>query len=112
MAGQSELRAWLIQEVDISAERIDALLQVLNEEEVDTVNDLEIFSNTPIFDKQLKAVTGQKIRVALARCDTATAPSITPSAAELPSKPASVSSASRCTLPSWLQPSSAEQPAC
>ena len=83
MAGQSELRAWLIQEVDISAERIDALLQVLNEEEVDTVNDLEIFSNTPIFDKQLKAVTGQKIRVALARCDTATAPSITPSAAEL-----------------------------
>ena len=83
MAGQSELRAWLIQEVDISAERIDALLQVLNEEEVDTVNDLEIFSNTPIFDKQLKAVTGQKIRVALARCDTPTAPSITPSAAEL-----------------------------
>ena len=85
MAGQSEVRAWLIQEAGISAERIDALLQVLNEEEVDTVNDLEILSNTPRFDIRLTAVTGQKIRDALARrpCDTASALSITPSAAEL-----------------------------
>lgn len=85
MAGQSEVRAWLIQEAGISAERIDALLQVLNEEEVDTVNDLQILSNAPRFDIRLTAVTGQKIRVALARrrCDTATAPPITSSAAEL-----------------------------
>ena len=85
MAGQSEVRAWLIQEAGISAERIDALLQVLNEEEVDTVNDLQILSNAPRFDIRLTAVTGQKIRDALARrpCDTASAPLITPSAAEL-----------------------------
>ena len=85
MAGQSEVRAWLIQEAGISAERIDALLQVLNEEEVDTVNDLQILSNAPRFDIRLTAVTGQKIRDALARrpCDTASAPLITPSAAKL-----------------------------
>lgn len=85
MAGQSEVRAWLIQEAGISAERIDALLQMLNEEEVDTVHDLQILSNAPRFDIRLTAVTGQKIRDALARrrCDTASAPLITPSAAEL-----------------------------
>ena len=85
MAGQSELRAWQIQKVGISAERIGALLQVLDKEEVDTVNDLQILGNTPRFDKLIKLVTAKKIRDALAsrRCDTASAPPITPSAAEL-----------------------------
>ena len=84
MAGQSELRAWLIQKVGISAERIGALLQVLDKEEVDTVNDLQILGNTPRFDELIKLVTAKKIRDALASsCDTDSAPPITPSAAEL-----------------------------
>ena len=84
MAGQCELRAWLIQKVGISAERIGALLQVLDKEEVDTVNDLQILGNTPRFDELIKLVTAKKIRDALASsCDTDSAPPITPSAAEL-----------------------------
>ena len=76
-----QLRAWLMQSAHVPPTRIDALMGVLDEEEVDTVSDLEAFSRTADFDSRLKATTALKIRDAL-RADPAGDSFLTPSRAK------------------------------
>ena len=60
------LRDWLIQSASIATHRVDKVLNTLDEQEVDTVNDLLIFSKMPAFATSFAEVTCEKIRQALA----------------------------------------------
>ena len=80
----AELRAWLIDEADISPKRVDAVLEVLDNNDVDSVKDLAWWAKMPCFNESLKPVTADKIREALARRERSLcAPPTSPSAAEL-----------------------------
>ena len=80
----AELRAWLIDEADISPKRVDAVLEVLDNNDVDSVKDLAWWAKMPCFNESLKPVTTEKIREALARRERSLcAPPTSPSAAEL-----------------------------
>ena len=80
----AELRAWLIDEADISPNRVDAVLEVLDNNDVDSVKDLARWEKMPCFNESLKPVTAEKIREALARRErNLCAPPTSPSAAEL-----------------------------
>lgn len=63
--GQSELGDWLLA-AGVSEHRLAGLLLLLDNEEVDSVGHLHIFSRTAAFDELLKATTAMLIRDALA----------------------------------------------
>ena len=80
----AELRAWLIEEADISPNRVDAVLGVLDNNDVDTVKDLARWAKVACLNESLKPLTADKIREALAsRERSLCAPPTSPSAAEL-----------------------------
>ena len=79
-----ELREWLLLSADIHEKRVDGLLELLDDNEVDTVKDLARWATMACFDACLKPVTAGKIRDALAsweRNSCAASPMRDPSAA-------------------------------
>ena len=76
----AELRLWLLEAAQVSPHRIDRLLALLDKEEVDTVEDLAVFSRTAHFTSRLTGTTALKIKDALAapRADAERLPSAEP----------------------------------
>ena len=63
---EPELRDWLLSSADISLKRVDGLLELLDDNDVDTVKDLAQLATMACFDTILKPLTASKIREALA----------------------------------------------
>ena len=70
---EPELREWLLSSADISLKRVDGLLELLDDNDVDTVKDLARLATMTCFDTILKPVTASKVREALASREGSTA---------------------------------------
>ena len=58
------MRDWLIK-AGISEHRVTSVLEIFDEEQVDTLDHLRVFITTPAFDARLKSSSAQSIRDAL-----------------------------------------------